>query len=137
MFSPRHGRRFHQRERPEREKQSRSKQARYRRQTQQDNTLGQLPHPVVRPVMKILSQTAPPSWQVRVQATGKIGIAISPTGTNPTSLEALVSRQVKTLRLQTVSPIPDTVEDICSDIDITVEERDAPEGRSSKGAPGG
>ena len=99
--------------------------------------MGQLPHPVVRPVMKIPSQTAPPSWQVRVRATGKIGIAISATGTNPTLLEALVSRQLKTLRLQTVSPIPDTVEDICSDIGITVEEGDAPEGRLSKGAPGG
>ena len=97
----------------------------------------QLPHLVVRPVMKIPSQTAPPSLQVRVRATGKIGIAISPTGTNPTSLEALVICQLKTLRLQTVSPIPDTVEDICSDIGITVEEGDGPGRRSSKGAPGG
>ena len=99
--------------------------------------MGQLPHPVVTPVMKTPSQTVPPSWQVRVRATGKIGIGISPTGTNPTSLEALVSRQLKTLQHQTVTPIPDTVEDICSDIGITVEEGDAPEGRSSKGAPGG
>ena len=47
-----------------------SKEVRYAKQAQQDNTLGQLPIPVVKSVTRNSAQTAPLSWSTKVRTTG-------------------------------------------------------------------
>ena len=88
------GRRFQRcspRSRVPRRRRGHSKEARFARSAQLNDMVGALPRSVSSSVTQIPPNTAPSSRKCRVHCTGHIGIAITATGTSPTSLEALIS----------------------------------------------